>query len=370
MKIHQIRNKRPTKWRITWWVLKCILLTAIITRETTQSRMTGGEENMQTRQYNLTHDRKIINLPGSACPIKTATMTMNRKRIRDSKRSRKILCEKMRLLEMQTKDALLGIIGAILNGIANIGGAIHGTTKALTTGWRSVLGIAMIEFYETMTSFLNEENTGSTCFIFRLLIRAYRIANINGAINETTKALIICWWYVIRVIINEVYETLISLLNDESTESTCFIFRLLIKMTIHISARRYVVGDSNSGEYQSNHRAEKEPSEKHRNEDKNGNENENGAAETGGGKKETERTPDGGMAYWYDFNNPPKEEEGLPETEEVVGAQKTWVPNLNANEFIPENQQEMIPNDKEELDEDGAALKRFVFVLILILFPP
>jgi hypothetical protein len=159
-----------------------------------------------------------------------------------------------------------------------------------------VLGITINKFYETMTSFLNEENTGSSCLIFRLLIRAYRIANINGAIHETTKAFIIGWGYVIRIIINEVYETLISLLNDESTGSTCFIFRLLIKMTIHTSARRYVVGNTNSGEYQSNHRAEGEPSEKHSNKDENGNgnENENGAAETGGGEKETGRTPAGG----------------------------------------------------------------------------
>ena len=175
MKTHQIRNKKLTKWRITWWVLKCLLLTAIITCETTQSRKTGGEENTHTRQYDLTHDRKILNLPGSAYPIKTATMTMNRKRIRDSKRSRRILCEKMRLLEIQTKDALFGIVGAILKGIANIGGAIHGTTKALITGWRCVIGITINKFYETMTSFLSEENTGSTCFIFRLLIKAYQI---------------------------------------------------------------------------------------------------------------------------------------------------------------------------------------------------
>jgi hypothetical protein len=294
MKIHQIRNKRPTKWRITWWVLKCILLTAIITYKTNQSRLSGGEDNMQTRQYDLTHDSKIINLPGSAYPIKAATMTMNKKRIRDSKRSQKKLCEKIQLLEMQTKGALHGIIGAILNGIANIGGAIHGTTKALTTGWRCVLGITINEFYETMTSFLSEENTGSTCFIFRLLIKAYQIANINGAIHKTTKAFIIGWGFMIRVIINEVYETLTSLLNDESTGSTCFIFRLLIKMTIHTLARRYVVGSNNSGEYQNNYRAEGEPGEKHSNEDENGNKNENGAAGTDGGGKETGRTPDGG----------------------------------------------------------------------------
>jgi hypothetical protein len=50
-----------------------------------------------------------------------------------------------------------------------------------------------------------------------------------------------------------------------------------------------------------------------------------------------------------------------PETEEVVGAQKTWVPNPKANEFIPggnqpENQPEMVPNDKEELDEDEISI--------------
>jgi hypothetical protein len=123
MRTHHIRNKKPPKWRITWWVLKCILLTAIITSETLQSRKSGGGENTQKILYDLTHDRKILNLPGSAYPIKAATMTMNRKKIRDSKRSRRTLCEKMRLLEIQTKDALLGIVGATLNGIANIGGS-------------------------------------------------------------------------------------------------------------------------------------------------------------------------------------------------------------------------------------------------------
>jgi hypothetical protein len=62
-------------------------------------------------------------------------------------------------------------------------------------------------------------------------------------------------------------------------------------MTIHTSARRYVLGSNNSGEYQNNYRAEGEPGEKHSNEDKNGNESENGAAGTDGGVKETGRTP-------------------------------------------------------------------------------
>jgi hypothetical protein len=121
-----------------------------------------------------------------------------------------------------------------------------------------------------------------------------------------------------------------------------------------------VVGDSNPRKYQSNHGAEKEPSEEHGNQDENGNKNEieNGTAGAGGveNEKETEKTPDGGMAYWYDFNNPPKEKKGPPATEEAVGTQKTWVPNLNAEEFIPENQPEMIPNDKEELDEDEISI--------------
>jgi hypothetical protein len=161
MRTHHIRNKKPSKWRITWWVLKCILLTAIITSETLQNRNSDGGEITQKRQYDLTHDRKVFNLPGSAYPIKTATMTINRKKIRDSKRSGRTLCEKMQLLEIQTMDALLGIVGATLNGIANIGGAIHGITKALITGWSSVLGMALIEFYENLSKSMSFKGCAS-----------------------------------------------------------------------------------------------------------------------------------------------------------------------------------------------------------------
>ena len=126
MRTHHIMNKKPSKpskWRITGWVLKCILLTAIITSESLQIRNSDRGEITQKRLYDLTHDRNVLNLPGSAYPIKAATMTINRKKIRDSKRSRRTLCEKMRILEIQTMDALLGIVGATLNGIANIGGS-------------------------------------------------------------------------------------------------------------------------------------------------------------------------------------------------------------------------------------------------------
>jgi hypothetical protein len=99
--IHHIMNKKPTKppkpskWGITGWILKCILLTAIITSKPPRARNSDGGDITQKRLYDLTHDSYAINLPGSAYPIKSATMTLNRKKIRDSKKSRRTLCVKI-----------------------------------------------------------------------------------------------------------------------------------------------------------------------------------------------------------------------------------------------------------------------------------
>ena len=72
MIIHHIMNKKPTKppklsgWGITGWILKCILLTAIITNKPPRTQNSDGGDTMQERPFDLTHDNHAINLPGSA----------------------------------------------------------------------------------------------------------------------------------------------------------------------------------------------------------------------------------------------------------------------------------------------------------------
>jgi hypothetical protein len=163
-------------------------------------------------------------------------MTTNRKRIRDSKRSRKKLCEKIRLIETQIKGALHGIKRTVLNGIANVGGAIYGMIKAIINGWKCVIRIIIDESHETLTSFLYDENTGSTCFILRFLI----------------------------------------------------------KMTKHTSAKRYAVGQNNSGEDQNRDRDAGQTEDVHSGK-KGENENESETAEP---DKAGGTAHNGGKTYW------------------------------------------------------------------------
>ena len=204
------------------------------------------------------------------------------------------------MFEILTKYTLLGIVSTILSGIADLGGTFHEITKIFIKGWIVMLETALTEFNETMTSFLNTETTGSTCPLFKLLIGVLRPAYINGAMYETSKALITLLGYTIGITINEINGTLTSLLNDENSVSSCLFFKFLTKLTTHISLRKYMVELPNIREYQINHRAFfPTPSGEHRNQDQNGNENvnENGTAETNGAEKKTERTEAGGTTY-------------------------------------------------------------------------
>jgi hypothetical protein len=222
----------------------------------------------------------------------------------DSKRSREKLCEKIRLLETQIKGALHEIKRTVLNWIANVGGASHGMIKAIIIGWECVIRIIIDESHETLTSFLNDENTGSTCFILRLLI----------------------------------------------------------KMTKHTSAKRYAVGQNNSGEYQNRDRATGQ-TEDGQSSKKGENENESEAAVP---DKAAGTAHNGGKTYWYNFRNPPKEEEEPPdkrgakkpreedpkgprgdEDEEAGrGEEANNQPNILADEL-----------EEEELDEDEISIR-------------
>jgi hypothetical protein len=98
---HIMNNKKPTKqprqskWEITHWSLKLILLTAIIVNKPQNAQNSEGGDFTQERPLDLTHDNRVVNLPGSAYPIKLATMSTDRKKIRDNINSRKILCIKI-----------------------------------------------------------------------------------------------------------------------------------------------------------------------------------------------------------------------------------------------------------------------------------
>ena len=67
----------------------------------TQS-LTLSSANTQKRIYNLAHDKTIVNLPGSAFPIKIATRTRNRSKIRASYTSWIRQCERIRKWETKT----------------------------------------------------------------------------------------------------------------------------------------------------------------------------------------------------------------------------------------------------------------------------
>jgi hypothetical protein len=185
VEIHHIMNKKPTeqpkqsRWGITGWTLKCILLTAIIANKPPSTQNSDGGDTTQERPLDLTHDNHAINLPGSAYPIKSATMTLNRKKIRDSKKSRKTLCVKIRMLEILTKYTLLGILSTILSGIAYLGGRLHKITILFINSWIAALETALTEFNITMTSFLHTETTGIACPLFKLLIGLLRLTYLK-----------------------------------------------------------------------------------------------------------------------------------------------------------------------------------------------
>ena len=79
------KKKKKTTWRFLNWGLKFLFLISVFT--TSMQSLTQNSANTQKRLYNFTHDITILNLPGSAFPIKVATMSKNKRKIRASYRS-------------------------------------------------------------------------------------------------------------------------------------------------------------------------------------------------------------------------------------------------------------------------------------------
>jgi hypothetical protein len=125
MKVKQTRKtpvstrKKKTTWRFVNWTLKFLFLISVFTTSTLG--LTQNSANTQKRLYNLTHDITILNLPGSALPIKIATMSRNKSKIRASYKSWARQCERIRKREMKSKENLYKSLRAV--------------SVATTTGW-------------------------------------------------------------------------------------------------------------------------------------------------------------------------------------------------------------------------------------------
>jgi hypothetical protein len=113
------KKKKKTTWRFLNWGLKFLFLISVFTTSTL--RLTQNSANTQKRLYNLTHDKTILNFPGSAFPIKIATMARNRSKIRASYKSWARQCERIRKWEMKSKE--------------NTYKSLRAVSVATTTGW-------------------------------------------------------------------------------------------------------------------------------------------------------------------------------------------------------------------------------------------
>ena len=189
-----MNNKKHTKQprpirETTRWSLKLILILTLTVNKPQNAQNSEGGDFTQERPLDLTHDNRVVNLPGSAYPIKLATMSTDRKKIRDNINSRKILCIKIRILEILMEHTLLKTLSTLLSGIAYLGGKIHGTATLIIKNWIATLETALAEFKITMTSFLHTETTDITCPLFRLLIGLLRLTYLKTATHETLKAI-------------------------------------------------------------------------------------------------------------------------------------------------------------------------------------
>jgi hypothetical protein len=78
-------KKKKTSWKLLKWGLKSLSLVSVFTIST--QSLTPSSDSTHKRIYTLAHDKTIVNLPGNAFPIKIATRTRNKGKIRASYKS-------------------------------------------------------------------------------------------------------------------------------------------------------------------------------------------------------------------------------------------------------------------------------------------
>ena len=81
------RRRKNKKQKLTWTRTKCAtnLILAMLTGTYISDTLDkyGSPNSPRQTLYSLAHDLRIVNLPGSAFPIKRATTTRNRTKIRN-----------------------------------------------------------------------------------------------------------------------------------------------------------------------------------------------------------------------------------------------------------------------------------------------
>ncbi len=364
-----MNNKKPTKQprpirETTRWSLKLILILTLTVNKPQNAQNSEGGDFTQERPLDLTHDNRVVNLPGSAYPIKLATMSTDRKKIRDNINSRKILCIKIRILEILMEHTILKTLSTLLSGIAYLGGKIHGTATLIIKNWIATLETALAEFEITMMSFLHTETTEITCPFFKLLIGLLRSTHLQTATSGTFIAITKLLRHAVGAAINDLKESLTSLLNDESANyiAYCNILKVLIKITIHISLKKYAV-ERSAEEYIRLYQTSQNsffptPEGEHGAGDINENNNEvtNGTES----EKYLEKERPGGKSYFYSFDHPPEDDQKTHETR----PQGNRPLNPNAEDFIPNfpqtDTQETQLNGDEILDEDEIFIEKNV----------
>ena len=138
---------------------------------------------LKKRLYNLTHDITILNLPGSALPIKVATMSRIKSKIRASYRSWARQCERIREWEMKFKENLYKSLRAV--SVATTTGwayLINGVTdRVIYKAYETLMGVVIRKilahlinetkgmFCEMQTALATDKNIGSSCFHLRIL---------------------------------------------------------------------------------------------------------------------------------------------------------------------------------------------------------
>ena len=364
-------NKKPTKqpkqskWEITYWTLKCILLTAIIANKPQNAHNSEGGDFTQERPLDLTHDNRVVNLPGSAYPIKLATMSTDKKKLRDSTKSRRKLCMEVYILETLTVQSLLKTLSTFLSNIAYLGGKIHEMVTTAIKYWFTTLETTQAESEVSLSNFfLHSVTIGIACPFFKPLTGLLKTTPLQTTTSGTFIAITKLLGHVVGAEINDLKDTLTSILNDESANyiAYCNILRVLIKITIHISLKKYAV-ERSAEEYIRLYQTSQNsffptPEGEHGAGDINENNNEvtNGTES----EKYLEKERPGGKSYFYSFDHPPEDDQKTHETR----PQGNRPLNPNAEDFIPNfpqtDTQETQLNGEENLDEDEIFIEKNV----------
>ena len=156
---------RKTSWKFLKWGLKSMSMLTVFTIST---QRTQSSYSTQKRLYTLAHDKKIINHPGSAFPIKIATGTRNKGKTKASYKSWIRQCEKIRKWETKTTENTHESMGAAWASLIYwardrfIFKVYDAAAKLITRIILTFLASEVIDIYREL-KYVFETEEGSSC---------------------------------------------------------------------------------------------------------------------------------------------------------------------------------------------------------------